>query len=59
FLTGPELVAEVSRGLALQDLALCAQFPAVPPPVLHRTFFAVVGALLGSSGPERTGIFLR
>lgn len=58
FLTGPELVAEVSRGLALQDLALCAQFP-VPPPVLHRTFFAVVGALLGSSGPERTGIFLR
>lgn len=58
FLTGPELVAEVSRGLALQDLALCAQFP-VPPPVLHRTFFAVVGALLGSSGPERTGTFLR
>ncbi|KFP86657.1 hypothetical protein N310_07822, partial [Acanthisitta chloris] len=58
FLTGQELVSHVARNLALQDLALCRDFPA-PPQVLQRTFLAVVGALLGSSGPERTGIFVR
>ncbi|XP_052543144.1 39S ribosomal protein L44, mitochondrial [Tympanuchus pallidicinctus] len=58
FLTGRQLVSHVARNLALPDLALCAQFPA-PPAVLHATFFAVVGALLGSSGPERAGLFVR
>ncbi|XP_047919028.2 LOW QUALITY PROTEIN: large ribosomal subunit protein mL44 [Anser cygnoides] len=58
FLTGQELVSYVAQNLSVQDLTLCAQFP-VPPDVLHRTFFAVVGALLDSSGPEKTGIFVR
>ncbi|NXC49958.1 RM44 protein, partial [Penelope pileata] len=58
FLTGQELVCHVAQNLAVQDLALCAHFP-VPPAVLHRTFFAVIGALLGSSGPESTGLFVR
>ncbi|XP_061862025.1 large ribosomal subunit protein mL44 [Colius striatus] len=58
FLTGQELVSYVARNLSVQDLTLCKEFP-VPPDVLHRTFFAVIGALLGSSGPEQTGIFVR
>ncbi|XP_009323392.1 PREDICTED: 39S ribosomal protein L44, mitochondrial [Pygoscelis adeliae] len=58
FLTGQELVSHVARNLAVQDLTLCREFP-VPPRVLQRTFFAVIGALLGSSGPERTGVFVR
>ncbi|KAM8804981.1 large ribosomal subunit protein mL44 [Eudromia elegans] len=58
FLSSQELVAYIAQNLAVQDLALCAHFP-VPPHVLHRTFFAIVGALLGSSGPDKTGIFVR
>ncbi|NXP29369.1 RM44 protein, partial [Scytalopus superciliaris] len=58
FLTGQELLSHVARNLAIQDLALCRDFPA-PPQVLQRTFLAVVGALLESSGAERTGIFVR
>ncbi|NXK86989.1 RM44 protein, partial [Formicarius rufipectus] len=58
FLTGQEIVSHVARNLSMQDLALCRDFPA-PPQVLQRTFLAVVGALLESSGAERTGIFVR
>ncbi|NWS93637.1 RM44 protein, partial [Mionectes macconnelli] len=58
FLTGQELVSFVAQNLSIQDLALCRDFPA-PPQVLHRTFLAVIGALLESSGSERTGIFVR
>lgn len=58
FLTGQELVSYVAQNLSVQDLALCRDFPA-PPDVLQRTFLAVIGALLESSGPERTGIFVR
>ncbi|XP_050163664.1 39S ribosomal protein L44, mitochondrial [Myiozetetes cayanensis] len=58
FLTGQERVSFVARNLSLQDLALCRDFPA-PPQVLRRTFLAVIGALLESSGAERTGIFVR
>ncbi|NXT26946.1 RM44 protein, partial [Syrrhaptes paradoxus] len=58
FLTGQELVAYVAQNLSVQDLTLCREFP-VPPAVLQRTFFAVIGALLESSGPEKTGIFVR
>ncbi|NXV80375.1 RM44 protein, partial [Atlantisia rogersi] len=58
FLTSQELVSYVARNLGIQDLTLCRDFPA-PPDVLQRTFFAVIGALLGSSGPEKTGIFVR
>ncbi|XP_015726874.1 39S ribosomal protein L44, mitochondrial [Coturnix japonica] len=58
FLTGQQLVSYVAHNLALHDLVLCEEFPA-PPAVLHNTFFAVVGALLGSSGTERAGLFVR
>lgn len=58
FLTGQELVSYVAQNLAIQDLTLCRDFPA-PPEVLQRTFLAVIGALLESSGPERTGVFVR
>ncbi|XP_027506303.1 39S ribosomal protein L44, mitochondrial [Corapipo altera] len=58
FLTGQELVSYVAKNLAIQDLTLCRDFPA-PPQVLQRTFLAVIGALLESSGSERTGIFVR
>lgn len=58
FLTGEEVVCHVARNLAVEQLTLSAEFP-VPPPVLQRTFFAVIGALLQSSGPERTALFIR
>ncbi|NXG84490.1 RM44 protein, partial [Stercorarius parasiticus] len=58
FLTSQELVSYVAQNLSVQDLTLCREFP-VPADVLQRTFFAVIGALLDSSGPEKTGIFVR
>lgn len=58
FLTGEEVVCHVARNLAVEQLTLSAEFP-VPPPVLQQTFFAVIGALLQSSGPERTALFIR
>ncbi|XP_029789559.1 39S ribosomal protein L44, mitochondrial [Suricata suricatta] len=58
FLTGEEVVCHVARNLAVEQLTLSAEFP-VPPPVLQRTFFAVIGALLQSSGPERAALFIR
>ncbi|KAM6152382.1 large ribosomal subunit protein mL44 isoform 1-T1 [Erethizon dorsatum] len=58
FLTGEEVVCHVARNLAVEQLTLSAEFP-VPPPVLQQTFFAVIGALLQSSGPERTALFVR
>ncbi|XP_036769725.2 39S ribosomal protein L44, mitochondrial [Manis pentadactyla] len=58
FLTGEQVVYHVATNLAVEQLTLSAEFP-VPPPVLQQTFFAVVGALLQSSGPERTALFIR
>ena len=58
FLTGEDVVCHVARNLAVEQLTLSAEFP-VPPAVLQRTFFAVIGALLQSSGPERTALFIR
>ncbi|XP_008688628.1 39S ribosomal protein L44, mitochondrial [Ursus maritimus] len=58
FLTGEEVVCHVARNLAVEQLTLSAEFPVLPP-VLQRTFFAVIGALLQSSGPERTALFIR
>lgn len=58
FLTTEDVASYVAKNLSIQDLTLCAEFP-VPSDVLHRTFFAVIGALLGSSGPQKTGIFVQ
>ncbi|XP_066202022.1 large ribosomal subunit protein mL44 [Saccopteryx leptura] len=58
FLTGEDVVCHVARNLAVEQLTLSAAFP-VPPAVLRQTFFAVTGALLQSSGPGRSALFLR
>ncbi|KAM9664025.1 large ribosomal subunit protein mL44 [Trichechus inunguis] len=58
FLTGEEVMCHVARNLAVEQLTLSAEFP-VPPAVLKQTFFAVIGALLQSSGPQRTALFIR
>ncbi|XP_042316493.1 39S ribosomal protein L44, mitochondrial isoform X2 [Sceloporus undulatus] len=58
FLTSEELVSYLAQNLSLQDLTLCAEFP-VPSNVLQQTFFAVIGALLQSSGSQRTELFVR
>ncbi|XP_078420279.1 large ribosomal subunit protein mL44 [Cetorhinus maximus] len=57
-ITRSENVCHVARNLAVEDLTLSAEFP-VPQEVLQKTFFAVVGALLESSGPERASLFIR
>ncbi|XP_041071078.1 39S ribosomal protein L44, mitochondrial [Carcharodon carcharias] len=57
-ITGSGIVCHVARNLAVEDLILSAEFP-VPQEVLQKTFFAVVGALLESSGPERASLFIR
>ncbi|XP_018587624.2 large ribosomal subunit protein mL44 [Scleropages formosus] len=58
YLSSRAVVCHVARNLAVEELTLSAQFP-VPDGVLHDTFFAVVGALRGSSGPQRAELFLR
>ncbi|KAL4648504.1 39S ribosomal protein L44, mitochondrial [Arapaima gigas] len=57
-LSSHTVVCHVARNLAVEELTLSAQYP-VPDSVLHDTFFAVVGALCESSGPQKAGIFLR
>ncbi|XP_028650473.1 39S ribosomal protein L44, mitochondrial [Erpetoichthys calabaricus] len=58
YLTGPDVVCHVAKHLAVDDLTLSAEFP-VPNEVLRKTFFAVVGALLQSSGAQRSAVFVR
>uniref|UniRef100_UPI00398E4B0B large ribosomal subunit protein mL44-like n=1 Tax=Pristiophorus japonicus TaxID=55135 RepID=UPI00398E4B0B len=57
-ITGSQIVCHVARNLAVEDLVLSAKFP-VPQEVLQKTFFALVGALLESSGPERASVFIQ
>ncbi|CAH2246544.1 39S ribosomal L44, mitochondrial [Pelobates cultripes] len=58
YLTSEEIICHVAQNLAVEDLALSSECP-LSPGTLQRTFFAVIGALLQSSGPERTGLFIR
>ncbi|XP_058268819.1 39S ribosomal protein L44, mitochondrial [Hemibagrus wyckioides] len=57
-LTGSEVMCHIARNLAVEELAMTAEFP-VPEDVLQATFFAVIGALEQSSGSERAGLFIR
>ncbi|GCC18660.1 large ribosomal subunit protein mL44 [Chiloscyllium punctatum] len=57
-ITGSQIVCHVARNLAVEDLTLSAEFP-VPQEVLQKTFFALIGALLESSGPARATLFVR
>ncbi|XP_005993091.1 39S ribosomal protein L44, mitochondrial [Latimeria chalumnae] len=58
YLLCQEVVCHVARNLGVEDLTLSAEFP-VPQDVLQKTFFALIGALLQSSGPQKTGIFIK
>ncbi|XP_066565772.1 large ribosomal subunit protein mL44 [Amia ocellicauda] len=58
YLSQPAVVCHVARNLAVEELTLSAQFP-VQEEVLQQTFFAVIGALHQSSGPQRAGYFIR
>ncbi|KAI1893815.1 hypothetical protein AGOR_G00127560 [Albula goreensis] len=57
-LTSPTVMCHIARNLAVEELTMSGQFP-VADDVLHATFYAVIGALHESSGPERAGFFLR
>ncbi|TSX85961.1 39S ribosomal protein L44, mitochondrial [Bagarius yarrelli] len=57
-LTGSAVMCHVARDLAVEELAMTAEFP-VPDDVLQATFFAVIGALEQSSGSDRAGLFIR
>ncbi|XP_060744680.1 39S ribosomal protein L44, mitochondrial [Tachysurus vachellii] len=57
-LTGSEVMCHVALNLAVEELAMTAEFP-VPDDVLQATFFAVIGALEQSSGSGRAGLFIR
>ncbi|KAL7825042.1 hypothetical protein AOLI_G00322490 [Acnodon oligacanthus] len=57
-LTGSEVMCHVARNLAVEELAMTAEFP-VPDDILQGTFFAVIGALEQSSGAEKAGLFVR
>ncbi|XP_061781944.1 large ribosomal subunit protein mL44 [Nerophis lumbriciformis] len=57
-LSSLDIVSEVARNVGIEDLTLSLEFP-VPDEVLRSTFMAVIGALHGSAGAERTGYFLR
>ncbi|XP_062872683.1 39S ribosomal protein L44, mitochondrial isoform X2 [Trichomycterus rosablanca] len=58
YLTGSEVMCNVAKNLAVDELAMTAAFP-VTDDVLLGTFFAVIGALEQSSGSERAGLFIR
>ncbi|XP_039615713.1 39S ribosomal protein L44, mitochondrial [Polypterus senegalus] len=58
YLTGPDVICHVAKHLAVDDLTLSGEFP-VPNEVLRKTFLAVVGALIQSSGVQRSAVFVR
>ncbi|OCT78855.1 hypothetical protein XELAEV_18029945mg [Xenopus laevis] len=57
-LTSQEVVCHVAQNLAVEDLTLSSECP-LDPLTIHRTFFAITGALLQSSGTQRAGLFIR
>ncbi|MEE6500741.1 hypothetical protein FKM82_003907 [Ascaphus truei] len=58
YLTSEEVLCHVAQNLAVEDLTLSSECP-LSPVTLQRTFYAVIGALLQSSGPQRAGLFIR
>ncbi|KAM3932409.1 large ribosomal subunit protein mL44 [Leptodactylus fuscus] len=58
YLTSQQVICHVAQNLSVEDLTLSSECP-LSPDTLHKTFFAVIGALLESSGSERTGRFLQ
>lgn len=58
YLSSQQVMCHVAQNLAVEDLTLSSECP-LSPDTLHKTFLAVIGALLKSSGLERTGRFLQ
>ncbi|KAM4040712.1 large ribosomal subunit protein mL44 [Anomaloglossus baeobatrachus] len=58
YLTSQEVMCHVAQNLCVEDLALSSECP-LSPDTLQKTFSAVIGALLESSGPDTTGRFLQ
>lgn len=58
YLTSEDLLAHVSLHIGTKDIILAAEYP-VDNFTLANTFKAIVGALLNSSGDERTAHFVR
>ncbi|XP_069831683.1 large ribosomal subunit protein mL44 [Dendropsophus ebraccatus] len=58
YLTSQQVMCHVAQNLSVEDLTLSSECP-LSPDTLQKTFLAVTGALLKSSGPERTGRFLQ
>ncbi|XP_049838813.1 39S ribosomal protein L44, mitochondrial [Schistocerca gregaria] len=58
FLMADSMLASISKLIGTEDLILSAEFP-VEESTLVQVFCAVVGALLKSSGSEKTGLFVR
>lgn len=57
-LSSQEVINHVAQNLAVEDLALSSECP-LDPLTVYRTFFAIIGALLQSSGTQRAGLFIR
>lgn len=58
FLMADSMLASVSKNIGTEELILSAEFP-VEESTLVQVFCAIVGALLKSSGSEKTGLFVR
>ncbi|XP_056420491.1 39S ribosomal protein L44, mitochondrial [Hyla sarda] len=58
YLTSQQVMCHVAQNLSVEDLTLSSECP-LSPDTLQNTFLAVIGALLESSSPERTGRFLQ
>ncbi|KAG8580487.1 hypothetical protein GDO81_007310 [Engystomops pustulosus] len=58
YLTSQQVICHVAQNLSVEDLTLSAECP-LSPDTLQKTFLAVIGALLESSGPEKTEHFLQ
>ncbi|OCT81090.1 hypothetical protein XELAEV_18027903mg [Xenopus laevis] len=57
-LTGQEVIGHVAQNLSVEDLTLSSECP-LDLLTIHRTLFAIIGALLQSSGTQRAGLFIR
>ncbi|XP_075720037.1 large ribosomal subunit protein mL44 [Rhinoderma darwinii] len=58
YLTSQQVMCHVAHNLSVGDLTLSSECP-LSPDTLQKTFLAVIGALLESSGSEKTGCFLQ
>ncbi|XP_063771665.1 large ribosomal subunit protein mL44 [Pseudophryne corroboree] len=57
-LTSQQVLCHVAQNIGIEDLTLSSECP-LSPTTLQRTLYAVIGALLQSTGPDKTGLFLQ